>query len=162
MCPLLIYDVNVKKVTMDEKVKKSVKQIFELVGQAIFSAQLMEKELVFLIMYPEIAKNKKLPNLNRISQEIKKLNQCTFGQLLEKLGNHATMNDKTKKILDKALIKRNFLAHNFFHSHLGWMRDISEHDMMKNELGEMRDLFKLIYDKLYQESYRNLKNIGLI
>jgi len=147
---------------MDEKIKKSAKQIFELVGQAIFFAQLMEKELAFLIMVPEIIKNKKLPNSNRIYQEIKKLNKDTFGQLLKKLKNHATMNDATQKILEEALKKRNLLAHDFFHSHQGKLEDISKHKIMKDEIVEMRDLFKSIYDKLNQESRRNLRNSGLI
>lgn len=147
---------------MDEKVKESTKQIFELVGQAIFSAQLMEKELVFLVMVPEITKNQELPNSDRVYQEIEKLNKCTFGQLLKKLGNHATMNDATKKILAEALRKRNLLAHEFFHSHQGKLGDISENKIMRDELGKMRDLFKSIYDILRQESYGNLKKLGLI
>ena len=147
---------------MDEEVKKSAKQIFELAGQAIFSAQLMEKELAFLIMFPEVAKDKELPTIERMSQEIEKLNKCTFGQLLKKLKNHCTIDDKTAEILDKVLKKRNLLAHGFFHSHSGWLNNISEHRIMKNELGKMRDMFRAIYDKLQQESHRNLRNIGLI
>ncbi len=149
-------------IKMDEKVKGSAKQILELIGQAIFSAQLMEKELAFLIMFPEVAKNKELPTIERMSQEIEKLNKCTFGQLLKKLQNHCAINDKTAKILDEALKMRNLLVHSFFHSHYGWPENISEQGIMRNELNEMRDIFRLIYDILYRESYRNLKNIGLV
>jgi len=96
------------------------------------------------------------------TQEIEKLNKCTFGQLLKKLENHAiSMTDETKKILKKALEKRNLLVHNFFHTHNGKLGDISEHCIMRDELVEMTKLFKSIYDKFYQESYRNLKNLGL-
>ncbi|MFH1777707.1 MAG: hypothetical protein ABH952_09160 [Candidatus Omnitrophota bacterium] len=147
---------------MDEKVKESLKQICELVGQTLFFAQLMEKELAFLIMYPEIMKNNQLPDINRMNQEIEKLNECTFGQLLKKLKKHATMNDTTRKKLELSLERRNFLAHNFFSSYQGRFDNLSEHKIMRCELIKMRTLFKFIYDKLHQESYRNLKNIGLI
>ena len=146
---------------MDEKVKKSAKQIFELAGQTLLLAQSMEKELAFLVMVPEITKNKRLPNLHSMSREVKKLDECTFGQLLEKLRNHAAMNDAMKKILKKALTARNLFVHDFFNFHPGWLGKISEHDIMRDELGEMRNLFELIYDKLQEESCRNLKNIGL-
>lgn len=147
---------------MDKSAEESARKIFELVGQAIFSAQLMEKEMAFLIMIPEITKNKKLPDSFRISQEIEKLDNCTLGQLLKKLKHHAVMSKEMEKILSKALEKRNFLAHSFFHSYVGWLGDISKHNTMREELEKMRDMFKFIYDKLYRESYRNLKKIGLI
>jgi hypothetical protein len=66
---------------MDQAATSSAKEMFELVGRALFYAQLMEKELAFLLLFPTISAKHKLPTADECSQMIRKMDLMTFGTL---------------------------------------------------------------------------------
>ena len=131
-----------------------------MVGQSIFSAQLMERELEFLNILQEVDKNKELPTEEGMYEQAAiRLKRCTLGQLLDRSRKKSIVNEKILERLEKALDKRNLLAHHFFCNRYGWFSNKSKHDIMKTELVETRDMFKKIYDELYEESHRKLRDM---
>lgn len=144
------------------KIKESKGKVFQCAGRALFAAQLMEKELAFLLLIPEMKIKQKLPSEEDIQKAIEKLNKMTFGVLVGKLKETANkMNTTSEDMLQEALDKRNFLAHNFFDAYQGKLDDLKTHEIMRKRLSNMKEIFTAIYDGLHEESLRIMKAMGV-
>ena len=153
-----------------DKIKESMQELFQCVGHTLFTAQLMEKELAFLLLIPEIKEKYKLPSEKSIyelaSEEIihetiRKLNKITFGTLIKKLKTTGIMDTDSGELLQEALDERNFLAHHFFDHYQGKMNDLETHKIMHERLSNMKEIFTDVFDGLHQENLRIMKIIGI-
>jgi len=144
----------------DDKIK-NLNSIYMHVGYALFSAQLMEKELAFLLLVPEIKKKKNLPSDEEIKKVTDNLDRMTFGCLTTKLRDNAKMSESSDELLKKALKERNFLAHHFFSEYSGKLNDTETQKIMIKRLISMREIFTEIYDGLAVENIRIMKLFGI-
>jgi arsenate reductase-like glutaredoxin family protein len=145
-----------------DKIKKSAQKMFQCAGSALFVAQLMEKELAFLLLIPEMKIKQKSPSKEDIKKAIEELNKMTFGTLVRKLKETANkMNITSEDLLQEALDERNFLAHHFFDAYQGKLDDLKTHEIMRKRLLNMKEIFTEIFDGLHEENLRIMKVMGV-
>ena len=92
---------------------EQVKEVFARFGLAMFQAQCLERQLAIILA------TKYGPGPTRISRRdfdsnFEDLFSRTLGQLASEVGKLAGLSEDEKERLQKALIKRNWLAHNYF------------------------------------------------
>jgi len=140
-----------------------MQEVFQCTGCALFAAQLMEKELAFLLLIPEIKTKLKLPSEENIQNAIEKLNKMTFGTLIRKLKGEAAavIDTASESLLQEALDERNFLAHHFFDAYQGKLDDLKIHEIMRERLSNMREIFEEIFDGLHKENFKIMKAMGI-
>jgi hypothetical protein len=144
-----------------DKIKESMSKVFQCAGRALFTAQLMEKELAFLLLIPEIKIKQRLPSEEDVQESIKRLNKMTFGTLVRKLKETAIMDTTSENLLQEALDERNFLSHHFFDVYQGKLDDLKTHKIMRERLSNMKEIFNEIFDGFHKEHFRIMKTIGV-
>jgi neutral trehalase len=145
-----------------DKIKESAQKMFQCAGRALFVAQLMEKELAFLLLIPEIKIKQKSPSKEDIQKAIEELNKMTFGTLVRKLKETANkMNTASENLLQEALDERNFLAHHFYEAYPGKRAELKTQTLLRKRLSQLKEIFTQNYDGLHEENFRIMKVMGV-
>ena len=87
----------------------------------------------------------------------------TFGTLIRKLKGEAAavIDTASESLLQEALDERNFLAHHFFDAYQGKLDDLKIHEIMRERLSNMREIFEEIFDGLHKENFKIMKAMGI-
>jgi len=119
----------------------SEKEVYAFFGLAAYSAQVLEKGLVNMVV---TFKTFGLP-ITRAEFDVifDAHDSRTLGQLLRVARDrHIPIPDETDKLLGQALEKRNYLNHDFFADHAGHFMTESGRRMMIQRLSDLISLFK--------------------
>jgi hypothetical protein len=142
--------------------KEEISKVLEKVGIALFHAQIMEKELAYLLLIPKMKRDGELAPDKDIRDLSEKLDRKTFGSLIKELKKEFHIESSLEDGIESALLKRNYLAHNFFAAHQGKLDDSGELKLMTNELSEMSDQFSMLFKTLREEATSLLRQIGFL
>ncbi len=100
-----------KLVTYDEN--EHCKSVFAHAGGALYQAQVLESAIQNLLVVGGIVSGD-VASHTEFDQLEATLRQYTLGRLLREFRKDATLNGKAEEIIDRALDRRNFVAHHFF------------------------------------------------
>ena len=132
----------------------SEKEVYAFFGLAAYSAQVLEKGLVNLVV---TFKTFGLP-ITRAQFDVifEAHDSCTLGQLLRAArDHHIPIPDDTDELLTQALEERNYLNHDFFADHAGHFMTESGRRTMIQRLSDLASLFNGA-DRLCEPIYRPL------
>jgi hypothetical protein len=95
------------------------KELFEYLGRSLYECQRLEVTLAFVVQELHVLKDEvKAKNIYEYLRELKsmrnKIRGCTLGKLIKELNRLSPPDEKSKKLFEKALEKRNYIAHNLF------------------------------------------------
>jgi argonaute-like protein implicated in RNA metabolism and viral defense len=140
------------------------KELFEYLGRSIYEFQRLENTLAFIIK--ELHRDKiKGENISEYLHEIKKIldknPKDTLGYLIKELNRLSPPDEKSNKLLKKALGKRNYIAHNIFLDN--WIVMISPpylRSVIKDKLKQSMEIISSAYklsEKILSDTQKRIK-----
>jgi len=121
---------------------EQVRDVFAHFGLAAYCAQLFEKGLCnFLVVYKMLTGE--LVTLADFDAAERKVHRKTLGMLLKDIRPLVTFSDPDgEKLLDDAVVKRNYLQHDYFWDRAVEFASVVGRGQMITELDELRLLFE--------------------
>ena len=121
------------------------REVFARFGLAMYRAQVLERQLAFILMSKHIPDPTKSSEVG-IDTIFERLFSLTLGQLVSEIASLTKLSEEEKEHLCKALAKRNWLTHHYF-----WERSVdllteSGRDLMIEELQEAAYQFETLDD----------------
>ena len=116
------------------------KTVFARAGSALYHAQVLESSIEGLLVATG-AVSGNIVSLAAYDEFEKKLRGYTLGRLLREFHRDATLNAKAEEIIDRALDRRNFLAHHFFKERAVEIMGREGRESMIDELVSYENLF---------------------
>jgi hypothetical protein len=141
--------------------KESLTRLYIALGMAMHIAQLVEKELALVLLFPTHSAAKRRPTADEIAKTKEAVDRMTFGQLLRRLKRVATISPEFQQHLDEGLRKRNYLIHHFFDFYGADMCIPSIREKMIAELDNIHRLLHPLYQKFSELSYESFKAWGM-
>lgn len=119
-----------------------VKEVYTFFGLASYAGQCLEKGLVNFAMAYQLLEPKALTQ-DEWLELYESLNKRTFGQLLKAVKKRAEIPEPLMSNLEEALIKRNWLAHDFFYDRAVHLTEHDGRAIMIQELRKLAELFQV-------------------
>ena len=126
----------------------------------MFQAQGLERQLAIILA------TKYRPGPNRITRTefdkiLRGLFLRTLGWLVEEIGKVAQLNEDEKERLQKALNKRNWLAHHYFWERALDFQSESGRALMMEELQEAAELFQALDELITNRTLKWAEEVGV-
>jgi hypothetical protein len=129
-------------IPIPEMENADLKEVYTFFGLASYSGQCLEKGLVNFAMAYQLLESSALTQ-DEWLELYNSLNKRTFGQLFKSVKKRAEVPEPLLSNLDRALIKRNWLAHDFFYDRAVHLTDHDGLVTMIQELRELTELFQV-------------------
>jgi hypothetical protein len=125
-----------------------VKEVYARFGLAVYFAQVLEHGLVNAVTILDVIPNRR--HLARSPDEwaaevdafMDRHFQATMGRLMRSLRSVTQVDADLDQLLKEALMKRNWLAHDFFRERATEFMSATGREQMLREVDECRDLFQ--------------------
>ena len=119
---------------------EQIKEVYARFGLAMYQAQCLEQQLALILATKYGPGPAKLSN-TEFDNVLDALFSRTLGQLVNGIGKLASLSEDEEGRLQKAVTKRNWLAHRYFSDRSIDFLSESGREMMVEELQEVSDFF---------------------
>lgn len=140
--------------------EEHIKEVYAHYGLTMYQAQCVERALCILLA------SGKAPILKSITKYdydniLNTLFKHTLGGLIKEMRKDMEIVDDFEKNIEKALEKRNWLAHNYFWERAGHFMTFEGRNFMLKELQEITSFFEVLDDYLTKINVEWVKKNGI-
>ena len=139
---------------------EQIKEVYARFGLAMYQAQCLEQQLALILATkygpgPTTLSNTEFDNV------LDALYSRTLGQLVNEIGKIASLSEDEEGRLQKAVTKRNWLAHRYFSDRSIDFLSESGRQMMVEELQEVSECFHSLDELFTQRTMEYVETFGI-
>ena len=139
---------------------EQIKDVYAHFGLAMYHAQCLEQQLILILATKYGPGPTKLSNIE-FENVLDTLSLRTLGHLVNEIGKLASLSEDEKGRLQKALTKRNWLAHRYFSDRSIDFLSESGREIMVEELQEVSEFFHSLAESFTQRTMEYVETLGI-